>query len=240
MSPASDARQIVACGLVAALLPVAFALTGCDPSIVTPSNDPKNQVKQGTVAQSPPGVGIAFVTEFTFTAKDFIDPRGGLLTYRWSFGDGTGSLGESPSPSAKHTYGKAGTYDIWVTVSSDVAHVPGSLIGLRVISLTGTWGIRDATGQLFMENTSITQSEQALSGNDTRADCRFAVTGSAIDPRRVTLTYTRLASDCARLGLPVSFTFAGEADEQGKAFTGTMTPGGPARMVKCSQPGVCE
>jgi hypothetical protein len=220
---------------------VAFVLTGCDPSIVTPSNDPKNTLTQGTLTQAPSGVGIAFVTEFTFTAKGFSDPNGGPLNYRWNFGDGTGSLGDSQSPSAKHTYGKTGTFDIWATVTSNVgALMPGSLIGLRVISMTGSWGIRDATGQLLMENTSITQSEQALSGEDVRANCRYAVTGSAIDPRRVTLTYTRPAGDCAGLGLPVSFTFAGEADDQVKAFTGTMTPGGPARMVKCSQPGVCE
>lgn len=227
----------------AALLLLSCAVSGCSDNNFGPSTEPKNQVTQGTVTQSPPGVGIAYVTEFTFTATGFSDPNGGPLNYRWNFGDGTGSLsfGGSQSPSDKHTYGKAGTFDIWVSVTSSVgATVPGSLLGLRVVSMTGQWGLRDSNGQLIMDNTSITQNEQALSGEDRRSSCRYTVTGSAIDPRRIAITYTRPASDCSGLGLPVSFTFAGEADEQVKAFTGTMTPGGSARMVKCSQPGVCE
>jgi hypothetical protein len=200
-------------------------------------------VTQGTVTQTPTGAGVAWATAFTFTAQGFIDPRGGSVTYRWNLGGPV--IPEQPPgdqpPTVTYTYKNAGTYDIWVSATNSVgATTPGSLRGLRIVALTGLWGLRDATGQLLMDNSSITQSEAALSGEGTRANCRYTLTGSASNPRRLTVTYTRLPNDCPGSSLPVSFTFSGEADEQIKEFTGTMTPGGSAKMVKCSQPGVCE
>jgi len=215
---------------------------GCVPENNDPAVQPSNQVTQGTVTQTPTGAGIAWATALTFTAQGFVDPKGSSLIYLWNLGEDTGiPTGLQTAATITHTYKKAGTYDIWVTAQSSLgATTPGSLKGLRIVALTGLWGLRDATGQVLMDNTSITQSEASLSGEDTRANCRYTVAGRVSDLRRVNVTYTRLPNDCQGSSLPVSFTFSGEADEQIKAFTGTMTPGGSAKMVKCSEPGVCE
>lgn len=228
---------------VALALAGCVVLLGCVPENNDPGVQPSNQVTQGTVTQTPIGAGIAWATAFTFAVQGFVDPRGGSLKYWWNLSGPV--IPEIPpgyeAPTITATYKNPGTYDIWVTAHSSVgADTPGSLKGLRIVTLTGLWGLRDGTGQLLADSTSITQIEANLSGEDTRANCRYTVTGRVSDPRRVTVAYTRLPNDCQGSSLPVSFTFSGEADEQIKAFTGAMTPGGSAKMVRCSQPGVCE
>ena len=226
---------------VVALALAGCAVLGCHSYDDSPAASPSNAVTQGTVTQTPSGAGIASATVFTFTAQGFSAPGGGSLEYAWNFGDGI-TLGPVAPQTATmtHTYEKAGTYDIWVSATSSVGAVArGSVLGLRIVSLTGRWGIRDATGQLFMENTSITQNAADLSGEEAHSDDRYWVTGKVSDPRRVVLTYTRLAREGPGPP-PESFTFTGDADERITAFSGALTPGGSAKMVRCSQPSVCE
>jgi hypothetical protein len=46
--------------------------------------------------------------------------------------------------------------------------------------------------------------------------------------------------DCQGWGLPESFIFAGVADEAIDSFTGMMTPGGPASLIRCPYPAGCS
>jgi WD40 repeat protein len=61
-----------------------------------------------TSANSAPAV-------FNFDASDSVDPDGLLIAYQWDFGDGSGDL----SQIVPHTYGRAGTYRVRLTVTDN-------------------------------------------------------------------------------------------------------------------------
>ncbi len=52
---------------------------------------------------------------FNFDASDSIDPDGVINSYQWDFGDGSGDLAQI----VPHTYGRAGTYRVRLTVTDN-------------------------------------------------------------------------------------------------------------------------
>jgi len=132
-------------------------------------------------------------------------------------------------------------FDVSLTASATGgASARAMLTGVRVRALTGWWGIRDSAGRMLVGSTALMQNEASLHGDDSTPSCRYEVTGSVSDPRSIVLTYTRPPGDCQGRGLPASFSFAGVADDTIDSFTGMMTPGGPATLVRCPYPAGCS
>ena len=194
-------------------------------------------VSAGSIIQSPAGVGVLAATVFTFTAEGFASSSGEPLTYVWDFGDRTQATG---GPVVAHTYTRDWpVFNVSVTATaSSGAAARAVRWGVQVRAMSGHWGIRDAAGSLLLGATVITQDGTSLSGAETWPDCRVYVTGSVSAQRSVSLTYRREGSGC-RFGLPPSFTFSGLADDSAGIFNGTMTPGGPARLVACDEAWEC-
>lgn len=72
---------------------------------------------EGSSTNKPPVAGFtsttsALTARFTNTSRD---EDGSIKSYKWDFGDGTTSAEANPS----HTYGKAGTYNVVLTVTDD-------------------------------------------------------------------------------------------------------------------------
>jgi len=73
------------------------------------------------------------------------------------------------------------------------------------------------------------------------------VTGTVASPGTLTITYEHLPgdirapTDCQALPpyIPWTLTFTGTADAAFNVFTGTMTPGGPATLRRCTGPYGC-
>ena len=194
-------------------------------------------VSAGRISQSPAAVGVLAATAFTFTAGSFTSSSGEPLTYLWDFGDRTQATG---GPVVTHTY----TLD-WPVFNVSVTATGSSGVmaravrwGVEVRALSGHWGIRNAQGSLLLGATVITQDGTSLSGAEIWPDCKVYVTGSVSAQRSISLAYRREGSGC-RPGLPPSFTFSGLADDSAGIFIGTMTPGGPARLVVCDEAWEC-
>ena len=175
---------------------------------------------------------------FAFTAQAFGSSDGGALTYTWDFGDNTKATG---GPSIRHTFTSTGTFDVWVTAANaSGVTAQARLSRLRVVSLSARWEQRDASGQDIMGNTSLTQSGNAVWGDQTFWNCRYTVTGTIEAPGTLTIKYEHLPgdirapSDCQALPpyIPWAQTFTGTADEEFNLFTGTMTPGGPGTLKR--------
>jgi hypothetical protein len=110
---------------------------------------------------------------------------------------------------------------------------------VQVVTLSGRWGIRDASGTLVLGSTALTQDGRRVWGDDLHSECRFTVTGTVAPPRALTVEYVRPAGVCQRDRLPDSLRFTGTANDAVLRFEGTMSPGGPAVFVRCSSPGTC-
>lgn len=202
---------------------------------VCPSPTPV--VSAGTVAVSPSGVGIAWATTFTFTAQGFSSPGGGPLTYEWDFHDGTVVAGGATTD---HVFEAPGAFDVRVRARSSAGTVAiGDARRVQVVTLSGRWGIRDATGALVLGSTALTQDGRRVWGDDLHSECRFTVTGTVAPPRALTVEYARPPGACQRDRLPDLLRFTGTADDAVLRFEGTLSPGGPAVFVRCSGPGTC-
>jgi PKD domain len=194
-------------------------------------------VTGGTISQSPVSVGVLGVSLFTFTAEGFASSNGEQLSYAWDFGDRTQATGGTV---VTHLY----TLD-WpifnVSVTATVASGASARAvrwGVQVRALTGRWGIRDSKGNLLLGTTDLTQDGTSVSGADIQRDCRVSVSGRVSAPRSVSLAYSREGSGCDPR-LPAAFVFFGSADDSAAIFNGTMTPGGPARLVACDEAWEC-
>jgi hypothetical protein len=233
---------MVRCLRLTVLAP-AFALfaglaAACDSD--TQTSPTPATVSQGSVTASPTVIGLAGATPFTFTATGFTSSNGEPLTYAWDFGDRTQATGGA---TVTHTY----MFDWYVFKVTVTATAPGGASaraeynGVRVKALGGLYGIRDVAGRFVVTRTSLAHNDAALHGDDSTPNCRYDVVGSVSPPRMVFLTYTRPPGDCQGRDLPESFTFSGvAADEVLDTFSGTLTPGGPATLVKCPYPVGCS
>jgi len=196
-------------------------------------------VSQGSISGSPGKLGLAGATVFTFTATGFTSSTGEPLSYAWDFGDRTAATGGA---TITHTY----MIDWYVFDVSVTASTPGGASaraqygGVRVRAISGLWGLRDSAGRLLLSSTVLTQNDSTVWGDNSGLNCRYGVAGSVSDPRSIVLTYTRPPGDCQGWGLPESFVFAGVADDAIDSFTGMMTPGRPATLVRCPYPAGCS
>jgi len=118
MQPA--ARSAV---LVAALL--AMSCSGSGGGGAPPP--PANQAPTASFAATP-DIGVLPVTVL-FDASASADPDGSISRYAWDFADGSTAEGRS----VQHTFGKAGGYDVRLTVT-DNAGATGSANGLIIAS----------------------------------------------------------------------------------------------------------
>lgn len=226
-------RPALAAALGVALLGCALSTVACDNDQQT---SPTPTVSQGSISVSPAGIGLAGATPYTFTATGFSSSKGEAVTYTWDFGDRTTATGGA---TITHTY-MIDWFRFTVTVTATGASgatATASFQSIEVKSVTGEWGIRDSAGRWLLSSTFLTQNEDTLHGDNTGLNCRYAVTGLVAAPRSIIVTYVRPPGDCLGWNLPESFTFAGSADAAISSFTGTMTPGGSAVLVRCPSAG---
>jgi hypothetical protein len=233
--------RVTACRLPPAAFLIALAAGAlcagaCDNDTET---SPTPTVTAGSITASPTGFGLAGATPYTFTASGFSSSTGELVTYAWDFGDRTTATGGA---TITHTY-MIDWYVFKVTVIASTprgATAQASLDGIRTKTVQGRWGIRNATGVLVFGSTFLAQNDASLHGDETWLNCRFDVSGSVVAPRSITLTYTRPPGDCQAFNVPVSLTFTGAADDGINSFSGPLTPGGAATLVKCPEPFRCQ
>lgn len=221
---------------IAWLLTCVLVISACDDGSQT---SPTPSVTTGSISVSPTGLGLAGATPYTFTATGFSSSNGEPVTFTWDFGDRTTATGGA---TITHTY-MIDWYAFKVTVTASTASgatARASLDGIRVTTVAGRWGIRNAAGTLVFGTTFLAQNEAGLHGDESWQSCRFDVTGSVAAPRSVTLTYTRQAAECQGYNGPLTLTFTGTADDSVSSFSGTMTPGGPATLVRCAAPFSCQ
>jgi len=226
-----------------ALVVVSACVAACDDNDT--GTGPTPTMSAGTIVVSPPAVGLVDITAFAFTAQGFSSSGGGALTYLWDFNDGTKTTGGA---SITHTFGSTGTFDIWVTATNTAGvSAQARLNKLQVVDLSSHWILRDATGLEIMYGTSLTQGGTAVWGDQTFWNCRYSVGGTISAPGSLTITYAHLPgdirapTDCQALPpyIPWTLTFTGAADASFNVFTGTMTPGGPATLTRCTGPYGC-
>jgi PKD repeat protein len=228
--------------LAAATVFLAGLAVACDSDSQT---SPTPTMSAGQIGASPPAVGLVDITAFTFTAQGFSSSGGGALTYLWDFNDGTKTTGGA---SITHTFTATGTYDIWVTAANTAGVTAQARLNkLQVVDLSSHWILRDAAGLEIMYGTSLTQGGTAVWGDQTFWNCRYSVGGTISAPGSLTITYAHLPgdirapTDCQALPpyIPWTLTFTGAADATFNVFTGTMTPGGPATLTRCTGPYGC-
>ena len=104
---------------------------------------------------------------------------------------------------------------------------------LNDVTVTGRWGLQDASGAILFRNSSLNQNGTAVAGDDTMLNCRFAISGSVVPQRGVALTWTRDQRDCAGTTLPIALSFTGVVNETAGGFLGTLDSGVQARLVPC-------
>jgi hypothetical protein len=192
---------------------------------------PPATVSSGRVTQSPAGLGIVQATPFTFTAEAFTASDNSALTFTWDFGDGARATGGT---SMTHTYAGPGTFSVSATAATAAGQSATAILSpVTVVTVTGRWGLQDATGAFLLQSSAINQNGTSVAGDDTALNCRFAITGSVVAPRGSSLTWTREARDCAGKTLPISIGFTGVVNEAAGGFLGTLDTGVQARLVPC-------
>ena len=220
---------------VAVLTMAACAAARCGHDTQTGPTMPT--VSAGSISQSPATVGVLAGTSFTFTAEGFASSNGEQFTYAWDFGDHTQATG-GPVVSHRYTLDWP-AFNVSVTATGKSgAWARAVRWGVLVRSLTGHWGIMDSEGNLLLGATDLTQDGTSVSGADIQRDCRVYVSGRVSAPRSVSLAYRREGSGCDPR-LPAAFVFSGSADDRVGSFLGSMTPGGPARLLVCDEAWEC-
>ena len=220
---------------VAVLTMAACAAARCDHDTQTGPTMPT--ISAGSISQSPATVGVLAGTSFTFTAEGFASSNGEQFTCAWDFGDHTQATG---GPVVTHLYTLDWpAFNVSVTATGKSgAWARAVRWGVLVRSLTGHWGIMDSEGNLLLGATDLTQDGTSVSGADIQRDCRVYVSGRVSAPRSVSLAYRREGSGCDPR-LPAAFVFSGSADDRVGSFLGSMTPGGPARLLVCDEAWEC-
>jgi hypothetical protein len=164
----------------------------------------------GTVTTEPRGAGLAAATAFTFSLAGAGDPEGDPIAVTWDFGDGGTATGETTT----HTFPRAGAFTVTATVS-DGRSTSTTAGQVTVRDLAGTWAglVTTSIGPVPVQ-FSLAQSGAALTGSYGDEDGPGSVTGSVAAPRAVRLLVVQPGF--------VPFTFAGTADADIQAVTGTV------------------
>jgi hypothetical protein len=213
---------------------LALVVAGCG-SESTPSA-PSPTLAAGEILYAPAGAGLVGATTFTFTARGFAAANGEGISYAWDFGDGTSA---ESGATAFHVYESTGVYDVAaVATSSGGLTASARMDGLRVVSLSGLWGLRDGSGRLLAGSTYLTQDGPALRGVQM-LDCPYDVTGTIFMPRSITISWSARWSDCGWNPRYSGFSFTGVADEAFSVFTGEIGYQPGARLVRCAGPWDC-
>jgi PKD repeat protein len=108
----------------------ATLLTSNRPPVALASASPTNGVAP---------LRVAFIGAYSY------DPEGTLVTYTWTFGDGTNSTSDNPY----HTYGVAGVYSARLTVSDGTNSTASSVITITVVATSGlvaAYGFEEGSG----------------------------------------------------------------------------------------------
>lgn len=128
-------RSALVVGVVLSVAVQCSRDSGGTASSVGPS--PTQPPTIGAIASTPSGVGIASATTFAFLAQN-VTTHGGA-TYTWTSSDSPPVAANGPS--ASHVFGRAGTYDVRLTVA-DASGLSGTAtVSVDVATLTGVWDI---------------------------------------------------------------------------------------------------
>lgn len=113
-SPTATHTYTTTKGLAKKTFTVTLTVTDSEGKISTTSktvevNDRKPSASFTAPSGAPEGSAV------TFDGSSSSDPDGTIASYRWNWGDGSSATGANPS----HTYVKAGTYNVTLTVADD-------------------------------------------------------------------------------------------------------------------------
>jgi hypothetical protein len=170
----------------------------------------------GTISVSPTGLGLAGVTNFTFTSQGASDPENAALTYTWNFGDGATGSGAT----AAHVYNSAGTFNATLTVSDGAHQVTAAGLSVTTGDVNGTWVNFDpAVGGARERRVTFQRSGAQLSGiyrTNLAPGHTGSVNGSMTSPNALQFE-AKLQDD---QGQQVGFTFEGTFNSSLTSFTG--------------------
>lgn len=213
---------------------MALVVAGCG-SASTPSA-PSAKLAAGEVSYAPPGAGLVGATTFSFAARGFAAADGDSLSYAWDFGDGTRAEGGA---NAFHVYDSTGVFSVSATVTIPGGHSASARVdGVRVVSLSGLWGLRDGSGRLLAGSTYLTQDGPALRGTQM-LDCPYDVTGTILMPRSITIHWSPRWTDCGGNPRYWGLGFTGIADGDFTVFAGEIEYEPGAKLVRCAGPWDC-
>jgi chitodextrinase len=171
----------------------------------------------GTVAVSPQGVGLAGVTNFSFTSQGASDPENAPLTYSWTFGDG----GTGTGATVAHVFNSGGTFTVTLTVSDGTNQVTAATRSVQAEDIgSGFWvNFEPAVGGARIRRVQFVRSGAQLSGS-YRTNLSPAgggtVTGSMSSPRNLQFEARLQDPDLGQVG----FSFEGAFNNDFTAFEG--------------------
>jgi PKD repeat protein len=156
---------------------------------------PDNTVNQAPVANAGPDRAVQVRATTNFDGSSSFDPDGAVQSFSWNFGDGKSATGMTTT----HSYTKAGTYTVTLTVTDDKGATASDTVIVSVVSGTVTKG--------------------AISGNVTENVTPFARISSA----NVSITDASGQNLSVLTDVSGSFSFA---DVPIGSFNGTVTKTG--------------
>ena len=179
-----------------------------------------NHPPTASVTVNPEGQAITSITKLTFTATAS-DLDGNVLTYNWSFGDGTFASGMAVT----HIYESNGTFDVTLTVS-DGSSTTAVDSRITARTLTGLWrlsqpGFRD-TRAYDLQQTGGALAGNAILGNGVRLGI-FTALSRVADPRQVALEHSDSAGFTSPPGGSCRLAIAGHANAGLDTITGVET-----------------
>jgi len=166
------------------------------------------------ITQTPPGIGLAGATLFTFAAQGL---QGGKTpyTFAWEFGDGGAAGGEAP----QHLYLLPGHFTVKVKVNDSSDKSVDLSAPLEVDTVSGRWTVTFA-GAMASQSLDLVQSGTAVTGaiNHTSSG-PGAGSGSVSNPRSMQLSLTFASA----LPTPFVATFVGDIEPDLRTWKGTVT-----------------
>ncbi len=167
----------------------------------------------------------------SFDASASTGPSGGIAGYTWDFGDGTGSVGPSTSPTASHTYALSGAHTVSLTVTDGLGQTATQAQSLTASAIAFV-GSAQVAGKTATETVTVPSAVTA--GNGLVLVATTTGTTSPTAPAGWTLVGTRTAGTvlvtsvwskvaAADAGTPVTVTIPGAlaASVQLLAYSGT-------------------
>ena len=106
-------------------------------------------------------VSVSFDGSNSYDPDNGTNPGDGIVSYNWSFGDGSTGTGATPS----HTYTAPGIYDVTLTIKDDEGDKASDSMTVTVVSLTLTGSDTVTRGDMATYTASITP--EGLTLNDT-------------------------------------------------------------------------